>query len=159
MRQRRAGKGFTLLELLMVVVIIGILAAIGLPQYFKTIEKMRMAEALSVLASIRSSEARLYAETTSAPGGSTYAGPINVLDFDPSPAGAMTGVPAFGYSVPAGTANATDFIAIATRLAAPVIPPGSGCVAGYTIRICANGVIRGRACQITGVGTCTAAGD
>ena len=51
-------KGFTLLELLMVVIIIAILAAIALPQYIKVSERARAAEALQVVGSIRSSEMR-----------------------------------------------------------------------------------------------------
>ena len=58
--------GFTLLELMMVVIIIGILASIALPGYLRAAERARAAEALQVLAAIRSSEIRFRAQD---PGG------------------------------------------------------------------------------------------
>ncbi len=51
-------KGFTLLELLAVVMIIGILASIAMPQYRMAIEKARLAEGLSVLKSISDAQSR-----------------------------------------------------------------------------------------------------
>ena len=46
-------KGFTLLELIIVIIILGILATIGVSQYQGTIEKGREAEARSILGSMR----------------------------------------------------------------------------------------------------------
>ncbi|MEE8317717.1 MAG: prepilin-type N-terminal cleavage/methylation domain-containing protein [Candidatus Omnitrophota bacterium] len=55
-------KGFTLLELIIVVIIIGILASIALPQYISTLEKAKSAEALGILGTLRSSIERHWFE-------------------------------------------------------------------------------------------------
>ena len=55
----RNKKGFTLLELLVVVLIIGILASIALPQYKKAVEKAKLSEALTTVKSIEGAIYRL----------------------------------------------------------------------------------------------------
>jgi prepilin-type N-terminal cleavage/methylation domain-containing protein len=56
-------KGFTLLELIIVIIIVGVLAAIALPRMSRTVEYSRATEALQNLSSIRQSVERCYAMT------------------------------------------------------------------------------------------------
>ncbi len=49
-------RGFTLLELIIVIVVIGLLASIGVTEYFKVVERSRGSEAKSVLGSIRTAQ-------------------------------------------------------------------------------------------------------
>ncbi len=60
MRRIQDRSGFTLVELLVVVLIIGILAAVAVPQYFKVVEKGRITEAVSCANDINGSEARYF---------------------------------------------------------------------------------------------------
>ncbi len=55
-------KGFTLMELLVVIIIIGVLASLGLAQYSKVIEKGRTAEAKMILGQLRTAESLYYGE-------------------------------------------------------------------------------------------------
>lgn len=55
-------RGFTLLELIVVIVIIGILATLGFAQYTRMIERSRGAEARSVIGAIRTQAAALWIE-------------------------------------------------------------------------------------------------
>ncbi|MDD4893897.1 MAG: type IV pilin-like G/H family protein [Candidatus Omnitrophica bacterium] len=53
-------KAFTLLELIVVIIIIGILATVGLSQYSRIIERVRGAEAKAILGAIRSGQSTYY---------------------------------------------------------------------------------------------------
>ena len=91
--------GFTLLELLMVVIIIAILASIALPQYLRVSERSRASEALTILAAVRSSELRYKAFSPT----QVYTTVLGELDVD-MPAVVATSM--WAYSVTAAAAGA-----------------------------------------------------
>ena len=97
-------KGFTLIELLVVVLIIGILASIAIPQYFKVVEKARVAEAMSVISAIKSAQERFLAK------GGLYA--ANFTDLDISYAGMTAAL------IPTKFFNGT------------IVAPAAGCASG-----------------------------
>jgi len=96
--QRDRQGGFTLLELLMVVIILAILASIALPQYFRVVERARTAQVLQLLASIRGSEIRFKAQSPS----EVYTTTLTQLDIEPVPA-----MPA-GWDPPTVTGTAAN---------------------------------------------------
>jgi len=53
-------RGFTLLELLIVIIIVGVLATLGLTQYSSVVEKSRGAEARQILGQLRNLCAGIY---------------------------------------------------------------------------------------------------
>jgi len=50
---KSSSRSFTLVELIIVIIIVGILAAVGISQYSKTVEKSRGAEARMIIGNIR----------------------------------------------------------------------------------------------------------
>lgn len=69
-------RGFTLLELLVVVLLVGILGAIALPQYFNVVERQRAMEAMGILAAIEKAQVRYYALNDA------YSTDFSNIDFD-----------------------------------------------------------------------------
>lgn len=109
-------KGFTLIQTLMVVIIIGIVASIAIPMYQKAAENSHKAEATSTLSTIWAAEKRYHIDNK------TYTGRLDELDID-IPASAY-----YAFSIASATAD--DFTARAQRM-------GSG--QNYTITINAAG--------------------
>lgn len=95
----RAEKGYTLIEVIIVMLVIGILASLAVPQYYKDIEKDKASEAVNLLLELKGAQDRYYAKY----GVYCYNTPSNCAGFDIT-------VPALKYfnAVPAfagGTGN------------------------------------------------------
>jgi len=71
-------KGFTLIEILIVVIILGILATLSVPQFTRMIKRARMAEAWAGLGGVRTAQSIYWMEHTA------YADVITDLDCDPA---------------------------------------------------------------------------
>lgn len=73
-KSRRNNAGFTLVELAVVVVIIGVLAAFAVPRFLASVERSKAAEAFNYLATVHSAQERYHARQ------GTYASDLAQLD-------------------------------------------------------------------------------
>src|SRR3989338_2052000 len=87
-------KGFTLIELVIVLIIVAVLGTLGLTQYTRLIEKARGAEAKEILGSIRKLAAGYYMERNSMVGLSNAMVNISGAGGVPGPVGPGAGTTA-----------------------------------------------------------------
>jgi len=113
-------KGFTLVEVLIVVIIIGILAAIGVPQFADSIEKAKGGEARAGLGHVQTGEKVYYAERE------TYTTALSDLDIS---------LTQRYWSFSIGNSSSTQYLATAVR--------SGGTRSGQTLNMDQDGTISG----------------
>ncbi len=107
-------KGFTLLEILIVLVIIAVLAGLAVPAYQAAVEKSRGQEALQGLTAARSAMLRYWTV------GSTYVGAafgVGNMDYNPN---TVVGGQTLIFTYALSNLGATTFTITATRQGGPV---------------------------------------
>lgn len=129
--KRSKESGFTLLELLVVVIIVGILATVAVPSFTKAMERARQTEAAAFLDTLKTSEEAYYQENQK------YTGSFTDLMID-KPADASTRH-YFKYSV--ASATATTFTGTATRKTSTDTGKSPAYSTAYTVVIKEDGTL------------------
>ena len=118
-------RGFTLLEIIVVIVILGIMATLAIAQYTKMVEKSRGAEARTIVGNIRTNQAGMSQQTGTC---SSLISDVGIgVDF-PS---ACSTTFYFTYGISAVSAN--SFTATATRCTASGKAPNAAAAGVITL--------------------------
>lgn len=112
---QRAQRGFTLMEVLITIVIVGILSAVAIPQYTQYVTRSRTAEAFSALGAAQAAAEQFWSNTRS------YA------NFDTSP------------TFPTATPNFTYALSSADQSGYKITATGRAKMAGFTYTIDQSG--------------------
>jgi type IV pilus assembly protein PilA len=120
-KTRKSAKGFTLIELMIVVAIIGILAAIAIPNFLKFQAKAKQSEAKTNLAAVFTAQTSYFSEQ------GVYGGSFVDINWAPS------GTPRYGYGL------STNQLGNATFDGTAVAACGGGNVTANAFTSCARG--------------------
>ena len=139
MKQKINKQGFTLLEIIIVIIIVGVLASLALPRFFSTVEYSRSTEALASISAIRQSMERCYLQADGDyTNCSDFTTDLDIEDPANSPNNhftyAISGADATGYVITASRTardggNVGDTVYI-TQDAADVTRAGTGAFQG-----------------------------
>lgn len=138
----RNNRGFSLMEVLIVLIILGVLAGLAVPVFITQVERSRASEAIGMLEAARGSMLRFFATN------GTYAGAIitavgvpgTTIDFNPNVESSSGGqVPLFSYVVGPAVPGIATFTITATRIAKAGAPVPAG--GPHTVSIDQTGAI------------------
>ena len=131
-------RGFTLLEIIIVIIIVGVLASLALPRFFRTVEYARSTEALNSMGSIRQSMERCYLQRNGSYSNCNTFNNLDLTNPGTSPnahfAYAFSGASAVGYTITA-TRNTLEggdgtSTVVVTQTATMVTRSGTGAYSG-----------------------------
>ncbi len=121
---RKSAKGFTLIELMIVVAIIGILAAIAIPNFLRFQAKAKQSEAKTNLAAVFTAQTSYFSEQ------GVYGGTFALINWSPS------GSPRYAYGLSTNNMANTVGAAMDGTLVAGC---GNGSVTANNFSACARG--------------------
>lgn len=106
--------GFTLIEVMIVIVIVGILASIAYPSYMSQVRKGRRSDAVQALLQVQQAQERWRANNT------TYSGTLGPLGLNSTTVGGY-------YTIALSTATATGYVVTATAVTGKSQTGDMGC--------------------------------
>jgi len=127
LRLYRRSRGFTLIELMIVVAVVGLLAAVALPSYFGSLRKTRRADAVAVTSQIQQAQERWRA---TCPSYATLIPTANAGDCVTGTSGlAIPAATGARYTYALSAVSATGYTLTATAFAGTSQASDTGCTA------------------------------